>query len=99
MSLSGALNSAVSGLNAQASALSMIATNLANSSTTGYKSITASFSTMLNGGSSSLGAVGGVKVTGLTNVGAQGLPMASSISTNMAIQGNGFFVTTSAPGA
>jgi len=99
VSLSGALNSAVSGLNAQASALAMISTNLANASTTGYKSVTASFSTMLNGGSARLGAVGGVTVKGLTNVVAQGLPQPSTTTTHMAIQGNGFFVVTSGAGA
>ena len=76
----------------------MIATNLANSSTAGYKSVTASFSTMLNGGGNS-GAVGGVKVMGLVNVGAQGLPMPSQFTTNMMVSGEGFFVTTSGPGA
>jgi flagellar hook protein FlgE len=97
VSLSGALNSAVTGLNSQSSALAMIATNLANASTTGYKSVTASFSTMLNGGNSSLGAVGGVKVAGLTNVGAQGLAMPSTVTTNMAISGSGFFVVAPGP--
>lgn len=93
MSLTGALNAAVSGLNAQSSALAMIATNLSNSSTVGYKSITSSFATMLSGGSSKLGAVGGVTVKGLTDVGAQGLPMPSTVSTHMFVNGSGFFVT------
>lgn len=99
MSLTGALNAAVTGLNAQSSALAMIATNLSNSSTVGYKSITASFATMLNGSSSSKGAVGGVTVKGLTDVGAQGLPMPSTVSTHMFVNGSGFFVTAPETGS
>ena len=101
MSISGALNSAVSALNSQSSALAMIATNLANSSTVGYKTVSASFSTLLSGdgSKSASGSSGGVKVASLTNVGAQGLPMTSSVSTNMAISGSGFFVVASGPEA
>jgi len=37
MSLTGALSSAISALNAQSQALSMISDNIANADTTGYK--------------------------------------------------------------
>jgi flagellar hook protein FlgE len=96
MSLSGALNSAVSALNAQSSALAMISDNLANSTTTGYKTTSASFSSLLTGTSSgSSYSSGGVSVAPTSNISAQGLLAASSVSTNMAIDGNGFFVVSS----
>ena len=53
MSLYGALNIGVAGLNADSQALSVTSSNIANVNTVGYKDATASFSTFLN---SSLGA-------------------------------------------
>ncbi|RYH13871.1 MAG: flagellar hook protein FlgE, partial [Alphaproteobacteria bacterium] len=47
MSLSSAVNSAVSALNAQSAALALVSNNLANTSTVGYKTTSASFSAML----------------------------------------------------
>lgn len=95
MSLSGALSSAVSALNAQSSALAMVSTNLANTSTTGYKAITSSFSSLLSGGTSKASnGTGGVSVASVSNVSAQGLLSTSTVSTNMAISGNGFFVVS-----
>ena len=94
MSLSSAINSAVSALNAQSSALAMVSNNLANSSTVGYKNTTASFSSILAGSMSSGSASGGVKVSAVQDVTAQGLLTSSSTSTNMAILGSGFFVVS-----
>ncbi|RYE60124.1 MAG: flagellar hook-basal body complex protein, partial [Hyphomicrobiales bacterium] len=95
MSLSAALGAAVSALNSQSAALSMIATNLANTSTTGYKSIDASFASLLSGGTSAASnGTGGVAVSSRQNVGAQGLITTSTTTTNMAISGNGFFVVS-----
>ena len=47
MSLTGALSSAISALNSQSQALAMISDNLANSSTVGYKTTTASFDSLV----------------------------------------------------
>lgn len=97
MSLSGALSAAVSALNAQSSALSLISNNLANSSTTAYKTSSASFASLLAGGSESSGvSSGGVTVTGVADISAQGLLDTSSVSTNVAIDGSGFFIATDA---
>lgn len=96
MSLSSAINAAVSALSAQSLALSVVANNLANTSTTGYKASDTSFSTLLAGASgSSSSAAGGVLASSVTNVSAQGLLTSSSVSTNMAIDGAGFFVVAS----
>jgi flagellar hook protein FlgE len=100
MSLSGALSSAISALNAQSSALAMISDNIANSSTVGYKTTSASFEDLVTSSSSSSSySSGGVNTSALSNITTQGLLTASSTSTNIAIQGNGFFpVTTSLTG-
>jgi flagellar hook protein FlgE len=95
MSLGNAINTAVSALNAQSQAISMISDNISNSSTVGYKATTASFSSLVtqNYNSSSY-ASGGVAVTDSRNVGLQGLIESSSVSTNLALDGGGFFVVS-----
>lgn len=100
MSLSGALSSAISALNAQSSALAMISDNIANSSTVGYKTNSASFESLVTGSSSaSAYSSGGVTTLSKSNITTQGLLTTTSTSTNIAIQGNGFFpVTTSLTG-
>lgn len=95
MSLSAALNASVSALNSQSTALSIIASNLANSSTVGYKSVDASFSSLLAGestGGSYSG--GGVSVSATSQVTEQGLIEDTGVSTNVAISGDGFFVVS-----
>lgn len=92
MSLSGALAAAVSGLNSQSNALAIVATNLANTSTTGYKAVTASFASLLTDSGSK---TGGVSMNTVSNVSAQGLLATSTTTTNMAISGNGFFAVSS----
>jgi flagellar hook protein FlgE len=95
MSLSSAVNSAVSALNAQSTALAIVSNNLANTSTIGYKTSSASFSALVAGASSaSSSAGGGVLATSVADISGQGLLTASSTSTNMAISGNGFFTVS-----
>jgi flagellar hook protein FlgE len=96
MSLSGALSAAVSGLNSQSNALAIVATNLANTSTTGYKAVSASFASLLTDSNSK---TGGVSMNTVSNVSAQGLLATSTTTTNMAISGNGFFVVSSGANA
>lgn len=92
-----AMSIAVSALRAQSSNLSIISTNLANSSTTGYKELTTNFKTLVtNPYSSSSLNTGGVVVSSIQHVDLQGLIESSSTSTNMAIDGNGYFVVTNA---
>lgn len=91
MSLLGALNSAVSALNAQSQNIAMIADNLANQDTVGYKTTSASFESLITGGSSSSYSSGGVMVSSRSNISEQGLLTSSSSATNIAISGNGFF--------
>ena len=97
MSLTGAMNSAVSAMQAQSSALSIISNNLANVSTTGYKASTTSFSSLLTS-SSTTSSSGGVKATKSQNILDRGTLVSSSVSTNIAIDGDGFFAVTSGDG-
>ena len=46
MSIFGSMKTAVSGMNAQANRLGTVSDNIANSSTTGYKEATTSFSSL-----------------------------------------------------
>lgn len=90
-----AMSIAVSALNAQSANLSVISTNLANASTVGYKELGTNFKTLVTDtySSSSLDT-GGVVASSLQNVDIQGLINSSDTSTNMAVDGNGFFVVT-----
>ncbi|WP_319483328.1 flagellar hook protein FlgE [uncultured Cohaesibacter sp.] len=92
MSLMGATNAAVSGLAAQSQALSTVSNNLANSETTAYKASTTSFSSLVAGSGASKS--GGVSASNTTNNTAQGLITDSDIETNLAIEGDGYFVVS-----
>jgi flagellar hook protein FlgE len=96
MSLTGAMNSAVSALQAQSAQLSLISNNLANSSTTGYKTVNASFSDVLSGVSTATTYYGGgVTTSALQNVTTQGTIGSGTETTDLAIDGNGMFVVAS----
>jgi flagellar hook protein FlgE len=98
MGIYGAINSAVSGLTAQATALENIAGNVANSQTTGYKRLDTTFSDLVSGG----GARQADQVAGTTYATSRGTNALqgdvtdSDIDTHMAINGDGYFVVTTA---
>jgi flagellar hook protein FlgE len=97
MSLTGALSSAISALNAQSQALSMISDNIANSNTTGYKTTSSMFENLVTAsGNSTSYASGGVTVSGRPNITQQGLLAATTNPTDVAIQGSGFFTVADA---
>ncbi|MBR1220952.1 flagellar hook protein FlgE [Bradyrhizobium sp. U87765 SZCCT0131] len=98
MSLTGAMTSAISGLNSQSQALAMVSDNLANASTTGYKTTNGMFEDMVTNSSSAKEySSGGVSVYGFANIAQQGLLATTTTATNVAIQGQGFFVVNSSP--
>jgi flagellar hook protein FlgE len=99
MSLTGALSSAISALNAQSQSLAMISDNIANADTVGYKTTSAMFQDMVTA-SSTLTAYssGGVSVNGRANITQQGLLAATTNATDVAIKGAGFFVARDASG-
>lgn len=97
MSLTGALSSAISALRAQSQSLSMISDNIANSDTTGYKTTSAMFDALVTASSNTTSYTsGGVTVAGRANITQQGLLAATSNAADVAIQGSGFFVVTTA---
>ena len=97
MSLTGALSSAISALNAQSQSLAMISDNISNADTTGYKTTSAMFNDLVTASNSVTSYTsGGVTVLGRANITQQGLLSATTNATDVAIQGSGFFVTTNA---
>lgn len=100
MSLSGALSSAISALNAQSSSLAMISDNISNSDTTGYKTTSGMFEQLVTASSSGKSySSGGVSVSGRSNITQQGLLSSTTNATDVAIQGSGFFVATDSTSA
>jgi flagellar hook protein FlgE len=88
---------ALSGLESNNTALNTIANNLANMNTVGYKDQTDQFSTLfyqqLNGGVNGGVQVGvGTQVATTETDFSNGAPTSTGQATDMALQGNGFFV-------
>jgi flagellar hook protein FlgE len=97
MSLYGALNSGVSGLNSQSQFLGIISDNISNVNTIGYKGTNARFSTLVTEQALATSfSPGGVRSKPVSSIDQQGLLQASSSPTDLAISGNGFFVVTDA---
>ena len=98
MSLFGTLNTSISGMAAQASKLGTIGDNIANSSTTGYKRASTEFETLLGNAATSDYQSGGVVTQIRYGVTAQGTITGTTSSTDLAIEGNGFFVVQDSSG-
>ncbi|HTY53854.1 MAG TPA: flagellar hook-basal body complex protein, partial [Candidatus Binataceae bacterium] len=86
------------GLQGVETALQAVSDNLANANTTGYQSENVDFETILGSmvGGSQLG--GGVEVSGIDRDFSQGAITQTNSPTDMAIQGNGFFVYQNSSG-
>ena len=100
MSLGSALNASVSGLRGQSAAIAAVSENIANASTTAYKKREISFESLVttsNAGSSLNQVGGGVTFQTNQNMVEQGLIQNTGVSTNVAINGQGFFVVTDDP--
>jgi flagellar hook protein FlgE len=92
MSIFGAMRSGVTGLFSQSQALGMIADNIANVNTVGFKAVRPRFSTLVTAQSSAdLHSPGGVQSKVEREIDRQGLLTASAVSTDIAIAGSGFF--------
>jgi flagellar hook protein FlgE len=98
MSLYGTMRTGVSGMNAQANRLSSVADNIANSSTVGYKKSSTQFSSMLLPASEGSYNSGGVNTTVRYSIEDQGSFTYTTSSTNLAINGDGFFIVQGADG-
>lgn len=98
MSFFGAMSTAVTGIKAQSSALGYISDNIANSQTTGFKKTEASFLDIVTVASSTNQQPGAVMAQPKYTNSVQGTISSTSVATNMAINGNGFFVVSKAVG-
>ncbi|MFM2367322.1 MAG: hypothetical protein RIR95_1930 [Pseudomonadota bacterium] len=99
MTISSSLNASVAGLNANANRLATIADNIANSSTYGYKRATTDFHSMVTQGNSRVNySAGGVRTTNMRLIDARGPLIGTSNSTDIAIDGRGFFAVSSPAG-
>jgi flagellar hook protein FlgE len=92
MGIFDALNTSVSGLQAQSFALQNISGNIANSSTVGYKGIGTSFEDLVPTSTTpDKQAAGGVTAHAQASITTQGTVSSTAVATNMAISGVGFF--------
>lgn len=99
MSLNSAMLAGVSGLAANSAALAAISQNIANVNTVGYKRTASEFQTLVNSQSASGGSysAGGVTTNTRSFIGQEGQLQRTSESTDLAVAGQGFFVTTTQP--
>ncbi|HWG19155.1 MAG TPA: flagellar hook protein FlgE [Terracidiphilus sp.] len=90
----------LTGLDADSTALNTIANNLANMNTTGFKAQTANFSDLFY---QQIGATGsgdpiqtgsGTQVAAIATDFSNGSPTSTNVATDVALQGNGFFVVS-----
>ncbi len=97
MSIFGAMFSGVSGLNATSQALGMIADNISNVNTVGYKGTSAQFSTLVTQSATrTTFSPGGVISLPTAAVDKQGLLQGTASKTDIAVAGNGLFVVNEA---
>src|SRR5215510_7801756 len=99
MGLFDALTTAVSSLNAQSFAMQNISGNIANSQTTAYKGIDTSFANMIPGDSVPTRQIaGGVIANSRATNNVQGTIQSTKSTTDMAINGNGYFIVQAPTG-
>jgi flagellar hook protein FlgE len=99
MGIFDALNTSVGGLQAQSFALQNISGNIANASTVGYKGIGTSFEDLIPDATTPNKQVaGGVTAHSQATITTQGTVSNSTVATNMAINGDGFFSVQKATG-
>jgi len=90
----------LTGLNSDSTALNTIANNLANMNTTGYKSKSANFSDLFYqqigeaGSGDPIQRGSGTQVASIETDFSNGSPNSTGVDTNVALQGNGFFVVS-----
>ena len=102
MGVVSSMSTAISGLEANGEMLNVISDNIVNANTTGFKSSRAEFHALVaNGVLNSAGGeqIGqGTRVAGVTGNFSQGSVSRTNNSTDMALNGNGFFICRSDEG-
>jgi flagellar hook protein FlgE len=94
MGLFDALTTAVGGLQAQSFALQNISGNISNSQTTGFKETDTSFDALVSLAAAGQQTSGSVLAESVATNSVQGSIQSSTISTNMAINGDGWFTVS-----
>lgn len=94
MGLFGALYAGISGLSAFSQALASISDNVANANTIGYKRIETRFENLVTQSSASLHSPGGVRSRPIYQNNVQGLLQSTGQNTDLALSGEGFFITS-----
>lgn len=98
MGVFGAMTTAMSGLRAQSYALENISGNIANSRTTGFKRVDTSFVDLIPDTASNRELAGSVLARSSLTNSVQGDISSSSIATNVALNGDGFFIVAEKTG-
>jgi flagellar hook protein FlgE len=94
MSINSAMLAGVSGLVANSSALAAISDNIANVNTVAYKRNQVNFATQVTAQVAGKYSAGGVQGSTRQYVAQQGLVQSATSPTDLAISGDGFFITT-----
>lgn len=98
MSLYGTMRTGVSGMNAQANRLSTVADNIANANTTGYKKASTQFSSLILPTTGGAYNSGGVTTDVRYSISSQGTFTYTTSTTDLAINGKGFFIVNGSDG-
>ena len=93
------MGTAVSGMLGDTNWLSSISQNVSNANTTGYKNAETEFSTLVDQAGGASDSLAGVKASLRSLNSLQGTVVGTSTTTDLAIQGEGFFVVSDASGA
>ncbi|MGK9052293.1 flagellar hook protein FlgE [Neorhizobium petrolearium] len=99
MSIFGTMKTAVSGMNAQANRLGTVGDNIANSSTVGYKRASTAFSSLVLPSTQGSYSSGGVETNVRYSISEQGGIQYTTSNTDLAIQGEGFFIVSDPNGS
>ena len=92
MGIFDALTTAVAGLQAQSFALQNISGNIANSQTVGYKETDTAFQDLVSAATTNTQTSDGVIASSVASNTVQGSVQSTQVSTDMAINGDGWFV-------
>ena len=98
MSLYGVLRTGVSGMNAQSNLLSTVADNIANAGTTGYKRADTEFSSLILQSGRGNYSSGSVVTQVRYSIGDQGPLTYTTSGSDLAVQGDGFFIVSNPGG-
>jgi flagellar hook protein FlgE len=99
MGIFDALTTSVAGLQGQSFALQNISGNIANSQTTGYKETNTSFEDLVSAATVAQTNADGVIANSVATNSVQGTIQSTQVSTDMAINGSGYFVVAQPTGS